>query len=306
MNKNFYQRISPYMMEHRWRLVGALFLSFALAALKGWQAYLVKPIFDQGLGMSAQSKDVYFLAGLLLFIMMVNFPCRYFHFYWLRFVVDHTTCRVREALYRKIQNLPLSFFAEQKQGAIVSGLINDTQMFSQGLRGAIDIVREPLTALFMLGLAIYRDWQLTLVIFIVSPLFVLIFGKSGKKVKSNQHFVQEELGILTHVLSEGITGNKVIKAFNLQNLSLSRFLRTQQTYFKHLMQTTKIEEIAHPLVELVGAIAFSGIIIFAHHRIQSGAITTGDFVSFVTAMALLMDPIRKYSQANIKLGNISL
>ncbi|MBI2522160.1 MAG: ABC transporter ATP-binding protein [Bdellovibrio sp.] len=302
MDKRFFQRLYPYLAHHKGKVIGALIFSFLLALLKAWQAYLVKPIFDQGLSANASLSDAVGLAGLLLLIMILNFPCRFYHFYWLRYVVDQTTCRVREQFYRKIQNLPLSFFNDQKQGALVSGLVNDTHIFSQGLKGAIDIVREPLTAVFMFGLALYRDWQLTLVIVLVAPLFVYIFSKSGRLVRKNQHHVQEELGDLTHTLSEGIIGNKVIKAFSLQNLASMRFLRAQDQYFNHLMKTTIVEEIAHPMVELVGALAFSGIIVFAHYRIQSRAITTGDFISFITAMALLMDPIRKYAQANIKLN----
>ncbi|HAZ11906.1 MAG: hypothetical protein A2X86_07355 [Bdellovibrionales bacterium GWA2_49_15] len=302
MNKSFFQRLYPYLVHHKGKVIGALIFSFLLALLKAWQAYLVKPIFDQGLSATSNLNDALGLAGLLLFIMILNFPCRFYHFYWLRYVVDQTTCRVREQFYRKIQSLPLSFFNDQKQGALVSGLINDTHIFSQGLKGAIDIVREPLTAVFMFGLALYRDWQLTLVILLTAPLFIYIFSKSGRLVRKNQHHVQEELGGLTHTLSEGIIGNKVIKAFSLQNLASLRFLRVQDQYFNHLMKTTMVEEIAHPMVELVGALAFSGIIVFAHYRIHSGAITTGDFVSFITAMALLMDPIRKYAQANIKLN----
>ncbi|MEK6624944.1 MAG: ABC transporter transmembrane domain-containing protein, partial [Bdellovibrionota bacterium] len=265
---SFFQRLYPYLAHHKGKVIGALIFSLLLALLKAWQAYLVKPIFDQGLSATSSLSDAFGLAGLLLLIMILNFPCRFYHFYWLRYVVDQTTCRVREQFYRKIQNLPLSFFNDQKQGTLVSGLINDTHIFSQGLRGAIDMVREPLTAVFMFGLALYRDWQLTLVIVLVAPLFIFIFGRSGKLVRRNQHHVQEELGGLTHTLSEGIIGNKVIKAFNLQNLAASRFLRVQDQYFNHLMRTTMVEEIAHPLVELVGALAFSGIIVFAHYRIR--------------------------------------
>lgn len=114
--------------------------------------------------------------------------------------------------------------------------------------------------------------------------------------------VQEHMGIMTHNVSEGIAGQKISKAFNLQNYVLKRFQSVQNLYFDALMRTTKIEENAHPLVELVGAIAFSGVILFAHHRISSGAVSPGDFISFVTALALLMDPIRKFTQSNVKLN----
>jgi subfamily B ATP-binding cassette protein MsbA len=68
------------------------------------------------------------------------------------------------------------------------------------------------------------------------------------------------------------------------------------------MRTTFVEEMAHPFVEVIGAMAFAGVIVFAHHRIQIGETTIGEFISFIAALALFMDPIRKFSQANVKLS----
>jgi subfamily B ATP-binding cassette protein MsbA len=166
----------------------------------------------------------------------------------------------------------------------------------------MDLLREPLYGLALLGLAFYRDWALTLVIITVAPLFLLIFSKSGNSVKKNQSDVQEELGNLNHNIGEGLAGQKIAKAFNLQDYLIKRFEDTQNKYFNSTMKTTWAEEMAHPMVELVGGLAFAGVLVFAHYRINSGALTTGDFVSFVTAMALFMDPIRKLSQANIKIA----
>ncbi|MGZ3809864.1 MAG: ABC transporter ATP-binding protein, partial [Bacteriovorax sp.] len=117
-----------------------------------------------------------------------------------------------------------------------------------------------------------------------------------------QREVQEGRAELTHNLSEGLSAHKVTKAFNLQQFVMDRFKRSQDYYFHFTMKTSKIEELAHPFVELVGAIAFSGVIIFAYFRIKYHGMTVGDFIQFVAALALLMDPIRKFSQANVKIG----
>lgn len=292
----------PYTKPHMNLVLGSLFLSFFLAGIKGSQAYLVKPIFDNGLSPSSTYEEALQYAFILLALGIANFPARFFHFYWIRFVVDKATCALRMKIYQKLQSLPMSYFAKNKGGELLSSVLNDTQVLSQGFRASIDIIREPLTAFIMLGLAIYRDWQLTIVIFAVAPLFVLIFGKSGKRVRSSQAKAQDYMADMTHNLGEGLQGQKISKAFNLQQYIVQRFEDAQDRYFRFIMKTTKTEELAHPLVEFVGAIAFSGVILFAHHRITSGAMSTGDFISFVTALALLMDPIRKYSQANVKLN----
>ncbi len=302
MLKKLLHQLIPYIKPYKSKVIGSFILSFALASIKFLQAYLVKPIFDKGLSSEASFEEAAILAAILLGLGFVNFPCRFFHFYWIRYVVDKATCSVRLDIYKKIQKLPMSFYAKNKQGGLVSNILNDTQIFSQGFRGSIDLIREPLTAIFMFALAAYRDWQLTLVIVGVTPLFILIFSKSGKKIRLNQGKVQEELSELTHLVGEGVQGHKITKAFNLESYVVKRFNKTQNKFFKAVMKTTFVEEVAHPFVELVGAIAFSAVILFAHHRILSEGMTTGDFISFITALALLMDPIRKFSQANMKIN----
>ena len=280
----------------------AFLLSFVLAALTGAQVKLIKPIFDQGLSGDASLQEVLLLSGMLLALGVINFPTRFYHFYWMRFVGERMNADLRTQLFSKMQRLPTSFYNQNKQGRMLSTVLNDAEIFAQSFRALIDIVREPVKGLVYLGLAIYSDWQLTLVILVVGPLFVMIFQVSGKKIKANQGEVQEGRAELTHNLSEGLSAHKVTKAFNLQEFVMSRYNRAQDYYFNYTMRTSKVEEIAHPFVELIGAVAFSLVIVFAYYRIKSGAMTVGDFIQFVAALALLMDPIRKYSQANVKLG----
>lgn len=300
--KELLKFLYPYIRPYKSKIVSSILLSFVLAGIKGAQAYLVKPIFDKGLSPDSSFEESVIFALILLGLGLLNFPARFFHFYWIRYVVDRATCELRSEVYKKLQRLPLSFFNANKQGNLISNILTDTSVLSQGFRNSVDIIREPVTALVMFSLAVYRDWQLTLVVIAVTPLFLVIFNISGKKVRSSQAGVQEHAADMTHNIAEGLAGQKVAKAFNLQGYVLRRFHKAQEKYFNFQMKTTAVEELAHPLVELVGAIAFSGVIVFAWYRIQSGEMSTGDFISFVTALALLMDPIRKYSQANVKLN----
>ncbi len=297
-----FKELLPYLRPYKNKAIAASLLAVVLAALAGAQLKLVGPIFSKGLSENASLNEILTLSGLLLLIGILNFPARFYHFYWMRFVGEKMNSDLRSALFAKMQRLPTSFYNQNKQGRMLSTVLNDAEIFAQSFRSIIDIIREPLKALVYLGIAIYSDWQLTLVILVVGPLFVIIFQVSGKKVKTNQAQVQEGRAELTHNLSEGLSAHKVTKAFNLQNFVMSRYEVAQRYYFDFTMKTSKVEEIAHPFVELVGTIAFSLVIIFAYFRIKSGAMNLGDFIQFVGALALLMDPIRKYSQANVKLG----
>ena len=295
-------RLFPYIKPHKTKVIGSILLSFVLAAIGGYQVSLVKPLFDKGLSADGTEREAWILAGQLLGLGLLNFPCRFFHFYWLRYVKDRAMCKVRDDIFEKLMRLPTPFFGKSKQGDLISHIINDTIIFSQGFKACVDLIREPMKAIVYLGMAFWADWQLTIVIFVIAPFLILIFGISGKKVKNNQGSVQREQGELTHSIAEGIAANKITKAFNLQKFVFSRFKKTQDDYFNAQMRTTFVEEMAHPFVEVVGAIAFSGVIVFAHYRIQSGETSVGEFVSFIAALALFMDPIRKFSQANVHLS----
>lgn len=282
--------------------IGAFLLSFVLAALAGAQVKLIKPIFDNGLTGKASFSQFLLMAGGLLLIGLLNFPARFYHFYWLRFVGEKINNDLRVQIFSKLQKLPTAFYNQNKQGRMLSTLLNDAEIFAQSFRAMIDIIREPVKGLVYLGVAIWSDWQLTLVIFVVGPMFVAIFQISGKKIKANQSNVQDGRAELTHNLSEGLSSHKVTKAFNLQKFVMDRYKHSQEYYFHFVMKTCKVEEIAHPFVELIGTIAFSCVIVFAYFRIKYGGMTVGDFIQFVAALALLMDPIRKFSQANVKIG----
>tara|TARA_R110002072_G_scaffold1989_5_gene16560 strand:- start:13932 stop:15647 length:1716 start_codon:yes stop_codon:yes gene_type:complete len=296
------KKLFPYIAPHKHKVFWTILLSVVLASIGGLQVSLVKPLFDRGLSPDATTEEVVILAAKLLGLGLLNFPARFFHFYWLRFIMEKATCSVRSDVFNKLLKLPTSFFHGSKQGQLISNSLNDTQIFAGGFKAIIDLVREPLKAIVYIGMAFWADWQLTLVIFIIAPFLILIFGISGKKVKNNQGSVQQEHGELTHNISEGLSSHKITKAFNLQGFVFSRFKNAQERFFDAQMRTSFVEEMAHPFVELVGALAFSGVIVFAHYRIQAGEMSIGEFISFIAALALFMDPIRKFSQANVRLS----
>lgn len=296
------RRVWPYFHHQKGKVAVIVLFSFAIAGLSAWQVSLIKPIFDKGLDPGTNAKEIYYLAGLLLGIGVVHFPCRFFHFFLLRYVVESCNKSIRAQIFSKFQKVPLAYFSKQKQGELLSRTTNDSVLFSNGFRAVIDLIREPMKAIVYLGIAFISDWQLALVIIGVSPLLIGIFSFSGKKVRGYQGVVQRKLAELTHHVSEGIAAQKITKAFNLQGFVFNRFNNAQEEFFEAQIKTSRIEELAHPLVEMVGTLAFCGVIIFAHHRMNYGGLTVGDFIRFVGALALFMDPVRKFSQANIKLS----
>lgn len=292
----------PYLRPYWKEALLATFLALPLAGIKAYEAYLVKDIFDKGFAAGSTSSDAMNLALLLIGLGILNYPLRFFHYYGLRQVVDKSTRLIRSKIFDKFQMLPVKYFSQQKQGNLISTIMGDTQVFSEAFKNSLEIIREPITGLALLGVAAYHDWQLTIIIFATAPLFILTFHFTGRRIRKYVSLAQADAGEMTHTVSEALGGQKIIKAFGLKPYIIQRFERLQDQLIANKTKSNSAEEHSHPLVELIGSFAFAGVIIFAHHRISTGALTTGGFISFVAALAMFMDPVRKFSKASTKLN----
>ncbi|MCO4753896.1 MAG: ATP-binding cassette domain-containing protein [Bacteriovoracaceae bacterium] len=296
--KLMYPYLKPYLKIAIW----ASACSIPLAAIKAYQAYFVKNVIDGVFDPAATTEYALQLAGILIGLAIINYPLRYFHFFGLRMVVDQATCDIRQDIYTKFQHLSAAHYAKTKQGNLLSVMINDTAVFAEAFNHAISIFREPLTAFFLICVALYHDWKLTLIIFVVLPFFVVIFNITGKRIRRYVTKAQEDNAEMTHHGAEGLTGQKIIKAFNLQSYMVKRFNRAQNNFLGHKRKSNSAEEHSHPSVELIAAIAFGVVIVAAYFRAQDDALTVGEFISFIGALAMFMDPVRRYSKANTKLN----
>ena len=294
----------PYLRPFWKQAVFASLLAFPLAGIKAYEAYLVKDIFDKGFAAGSSSQDAIYLACILIGLGLINYPLRFFHYFGLRQIVDASTRLIRSRIYLKFQNLPAKYYSQQKQGNLISTIMSDTQVFSEAFKNSLEVVREPVTAIALLSVAFYHDWQLTLIIFATAPLFIVTFHFTGKRIRKYVKLAQQDNAEMTHTVSEALGGQKIIKAFGLRDYIVSRFEKAQDLLIAHRTKSNSAEEHSHPLVELIGSIAFGGVIIFAHYRISTGALTTGGFISFVAALAMFMDPVRRFSKANAKLNQV--
>ena len=299
---NVLKLMFPYLRPFWKEALLATLLAFPLAAIKAYEAFLVKDIFVQGVLAGSNSSDAIILAMLLVGLGILHFPLRYYHYFGLRQVVDKSTRLIRSRIYDKFQLLPAKYYSQHKQGNLISTIMSDTMVFSEAFKNSLEVIREPITAVALLGVAFYHDWQLTLIIFATAPLFMITLHFSGKRIRRYVGKAQQENAEMTHIVSEALGGQKIIKAFGLRDYIVERFEKSQIRFLSNRKKSNSAEEISHPLVELIGSFAFGGVIIFAHHRITSGELTTGGFISFVAALAMFMDPVRRFSKANAKLN----
>ena len=294
--------LKPYLWPYKNWMLFSFVMAIPLALLRNSQLMFVQYFVDEILTKKDSSKLLWVPLGIIA-INVVNLVVRFFHYYSLRIVVVNVNQRVRERVYQHMLSLSTDFFTEQKAGTFLSRVTADPWHLDQGISALNVIVREPISFVALLGYALYKNWKLTLLTFVITPLLALLFGKTGKYIKRKIADYQEKNGESFSIVQEAISGIRVIHLFNLENSMISKFSKQMTEITKVLLKVSKMEEIAAPLVELITAIAIALILYFGGRAVLQNEMTSGDLIAFFTAFGLMINPVRQVSDVNSKLNS---
>jgi subfamily B ATP-binding cassette protein MsbA len=296
--KNRHREILALVGKNRFRLLLAMVCMLVEAGGVSITAYLMKPLVDHIL----VNSDTHMLNIVPLLIVAVYF-LRAVSIYWgnylMTFVGQDIIRRLRNRLYEKIQDLPLSFFHKETTGALMSRVINDVNfvrdMVSTTITGSL---RDLFTIVGLIVVLITQIWYLALFALLVLPAAFFPIVIFGRKVRRTSTGCQEEMAEISAHLHETFAGNKIVKAFGMEHFEKRRFFDKSRRLFKMEMKETRARVITSPINLFLGGIAAAVIVWYGGHQVLSGAFTAGTFVSFLTALILLYKPIKDISNFN--------
>lgn len=292
-------RLWPYLRKHLGRLSVALLLAIPMAAVKVSPVPAVQYLTDKIL----VNKDPQALMLLPLGIVALfafNFVVRFFHYYLIRSAGDRTIQAVRNDLYAHLLRLSLGYFNEAQGGKLLSKVINDVQQIVHAISSLIHLVREPITFLGLLGSIFWLNWRLALVILTVTPFVAFVLSNTGRHAKRYTARIYDRMGDLSAILSESFTGMRVIQAFRLEGLMRGRFMKANRDLTRTALKAARMEEMAHPGVEFFAGVAAALVFYFGGREVLNGKMTAGELVAFFTSFGLMLDPIRKFNELNIR------
>jgi subfamily B ATP-binding cassette protein MsbA len=205
----------------------------------------------------------------------------------------------RDSLYEKITDLPISFIHKEKTGVLMSRITNDVNIVKGMVSTAvINVFRDFFTVIAFLFVIFYQDWKLALGAFVVLPLAfypIILFGRRVRKFSTGS---QETMAELNSFLHETFTGSKIIKIFNLEALEKLRFKEKTRQLFRLEMKKITANALSSPIMEFLGGLGIAFIIWFGGMRVITGTSTPGTFFSFLTAVMMLYDPVKRLSKLN--------
>ena len=224
---------------------------------------------------------------------------RYLNAYLLRSIGQRVIARIRDDLYRHYQYLSIDYYNETQTGVMMSRITNDVQLMQRAVPNVVDLFRQPLTLLGLAIIAVYMNWQMSLITMLVLPLTAVPIIRFGKKVRKWARRGQERMGGLTALLKESFTGIRVIKAFGTEEYEIGRFSRENKGVMHALIRQVVYDEVAAPVIEFLGAIAAAAVLFYGGLMVFRGETTPGEFFAFLAACGMMYEPIKKLNKVNV-------
>ncbi len=286
-------RLWPYLRPYLPLLILGSSMALVVSSCEGFIAWLVKPALDD----IFVKRDLFMLKVLPLVLLgtyIVKGFGRYWQSYLMASVGERVIARIRRELYRHIQGMSLSFYAQIHSAELMTRVVNDVNRLAR-LSSTVLVmgVRQVGTIVALLTVMFLREWVLALIAVLIFPAVGVLFRTVGRKLYKIGKRSQEKMSELNIVLQEAFTGNKIVKAFGRERLQQDRFDGVNERLLRLALKDHRVDELAEPLMEILGALGIMGAIWYGGYRVISGALTPGEFFSFTAAVILLYGPVRQ-------------
>lgn len=261
-------------------------------------AFLVKPTLDE-IFLKRNADMLKLIPLAVIGIYLLKGACSYFQTILMNFIGQRIVADLRAELYRKIQLQSLAFFTKNPTGTLMSRITNDVGFIQGAVSEAVTaLLKDSFTLLCLVFVIFYRDWQLAIVAMFVFPLAVYPIAKFGQKMRQIATRTQVTLGSLTSLLQETISGTRIVKAFSMEEYEDKRFSVENERLFRLSLKSISINAISSPFMEFLGGLGISAIIFYGGYQVIHGQSTPGTFFSFLTALIMLYEPVKRLTNVN--------
>ncbi len=296
--RRLYARLLAQVWPYRWQFAIALVGMVLTAATEPVLPALLKPMLDQ----SFVRKDPTWkalvplaLVGLFMARGIANFISKYA----MNWVGNQVVMDLRNRMFRRLLDLPAAFFDDHASGNTVSRLTYDVAQVMQAATGVVtNLVTDTFVVIGLLGWLMWLNWKLTSVTLLAAPVISVIVRTFNRRLRSVSREAQQAMGDLTALSDEAIACQRVIKVYGGQADEAARFGRASDRLRRFNLKHSTAAAANVPLVQMVAAIAIATIVWLAIQQSDRDETTVGGFVSFITAMIMLLAPLKRLSDVS--------
>ncbi len=290
------------LLRHQGQILAGVICMIFFALFTVAPALYMKDIVDAlGSGQIPSLRQFFFVGGGIILVFLLKGIFFFGQSYLMSELGQKITRDLRDQAFHRVLGLPLNFFNRTPAGDLISRFTTDIQYFSEGLKTVIiGPLRDLPQILMLLALMAYRSWQLFVLILILLPIaafFINRFGQQNQEVTTQR---QHQYGDLISLLSETLSGIRVVKAFGMERYESSRFAKVNNRLFRYFLDSARIGSYSYPVLEFIGGVCGALILTYGGYLIIHEQITGGDFASFIVAFFMMNEPIKKLNGFTLK------
>lgn len=293
--------IREYIKKHLSILLIALFCMIIVSATTAINAWMMQPVLDD-IFIKKNERLMFIIPIAVLTVAIFKGIASYFQSVLMSFIGYRIVAEIQKNMFSSLIKCDISYLNLTNSGTLISRFLADVGNLSRGVHNVIiNILKDTLTFIFLIGVMFYHDPILALFAIFVFPMAIYPISRIGKRLRKISKDTQVGFGLFTSKLSESLTGIKTIKSFNTEKFEQEKINKEIENLFMLTLKSTKVNSIARPLMETLGGLAIALIIYIGGQEVLSGNTTPGTFFSFLTALIMAYQPVKSLASLNATL-----
>ena len=293
-----YRALLSMAFEHKVYFLLAVIGMIIFAASDAAFAYLMKPLMDDGF-IDRDPLIIKLMPLAIVSIFVVRMIAVFLRSYCMNYIGRNVINSLRRMMFEKLLTMTSDEYDQASSAAIVARFSYDVEQVAKAVSSSLTVfIQDTLRIVVLLGYMIWLNWQLTAIFLVAGPVVFLIVVRISGRFRTLSRNIQQSMGGVTQVAQEVIDTNRIVKIFGGDEFERNKFENVNKKNLQLHLKMTIAQAISMPLIQLVVAIAFAAIVAFATSESMRGIISTGDFVSFIFAMTMLLAPMRVLSSIN--------
>jgi subfamily B ATP-binding cassette protein MsbA len=298
---DIYRRLLSYVKPYWFVFIIAIIAMLVFAATETALAAMMKPLLD-GSFVERDATIIKLIPIALIALFIVRGIANFITVYGLGWIARNVIRNLRAEMFDQLLILPTSFYDKSTPGQLLAKLLYDVEQVANAATDAIiTVIRDSLTILGLLLWMIYLNGYLSLIILTTVPIIGLLVYKISSRFRRISKTIQQSMGDVSHISGEVIEGNREVKTFGSQAYEIKRFEKVNQQNRRQRMKMLATDAISQPIIQLITVLGLSVVIYLATLPNMLDQITPGSFISFVTAMFMILTPLKRLTKINAKL-----
>ncbi|MFT5224678.1 MAG: subfamily B ATP-binding cassette protein MsbA [Polaribacter sp.] len=293
-----YRALLSLAFEHKTYFGMAVIAMIVFAGTEAAFAYIMKPMLDEGF-IGGDPFIIKMIPIAIILIFLVRMVTIFTRIYCMDYIGRNVINSLRQTMFDKLITMTSTEYDQSSSGAILTRFSFDVERVATSVSSALTVfIQDTLRIIVLLGYMFWLNWQLTCVFLLAGPIIFLVVVKLTGRFRRLSKSIQSSMGDVSMIAQEVIDSNRIVKIFGGVDFERKKFAEINQNNLKLHLKLSVAKAVSVPFVQFIISIAFAAIVAFATSESMRGIITTGDFVSFIIAMTMVLVPMRVLSSIN--------